>query len=41
MTIIDRWNFSWDSTQGLLNESMVAIIPFEKPEDTAAERGKK
>ena len=24
---MDRWDFSWDLTQGLLKKSMVAIVP--------------
>ena len=39
-TIMDRWDFSWDVTQGLIKKSMVAVIPVDKPEDSAAERGK-
>ena len=39
-TIMDRWDFSWDVTQGLIKKSMVAVIPVDRPEDSAAERGK-
>ena len=39
-TIMDRWDFSWDVTHDLIKKSMVAVIPVDKPEDSAAERGK-
>ena len=36
---MDRWDFSWDLTQGLLKK-IDGSDSSSKPDDTAADRGK-